>query len=93
MECVLTNVSLTKPLLKHFRLLRRIFNQIKVNHINKFFNKGKNNQIHVLNDVSLTLPEKGLVVILGASGSGKTTLLNVIGGLDKVESGQIDFFR
>lgn len=64
---------------------------IKVNHLNKFFNKGKNNQIHVLNDVSLTLPEKGLVVILGASGSGKTTLLNVIGGLDKVESGQIDF--
>jgi putative ABC transport system permease protein len=62
---------------------------IKVQHLQKYFNKNKKNEIHVLNDISLTLPEKGLVVLLGASGSGKTTLLNVIGGLDKVHSGTV----
>src|SRR5690554_317463 len=64
---------------------------IKLNSLNKYFNKGQKNEIHVLNDISLTLPEKGLVVFLGPSGSGKTTLLNVIGGLDKIGSGSIDF--
>jgi len=65
---------------------------IQVKHLDKYFNRGKKNSIHVLNDVSLSFPEKGLVVLLGPSGSGKTTLLNVIGGLDKVQKGEIQFF-
>lgn len=65
---------------------------IKVKNLNKYFYKNKKNEIHVLNDVSLDLGEKGLVAIHGASGSGKTTLLNVIGGLDKVHSGEIEFY-
>ncbi|MCD4826219.1 MAG: ABC transporter ATP-binding protein/permease [Acholeplasmataceae bacterium] len=64
---------------------------IKVNQLNKYFNRRKKNEIHVLNNVSVEFPEKGLVVLLGPSGSGKTTLLNVLGGLDKVQSGSIDF--
>lgn len=56
---------------------------IKVNNLNKFYNKNKSNELHVINDVTLELPNQGLVAFLGASGSGKTTLLNVIGGLDK----------
>lgn len=64
---------------------------IKVNHLEKYFNRRQKNEIHVLNDISVEFPEKGLVVLLGASGSGKTTLLNVLGGLDKVQSGVIDF--
>lgn len=64
---------------------------IKVNQLNKYFNRHKKNEIHVLNDITLDFPKKGLVVLLGASGSGKTTLLNVIGGLDKVQGGQIAF--
>ena len=56
---------------------------IKVEGLNKFYNKNKSNEIHVINDVTLELPSQGLVSFLGASGSGKTTLLNVIGGLDK----------
>ena len=64
---------------------------IKLNKLNKYFNKNKKNQIHVINDINLTLPEKGLVVLVGPSGSGKTTLLNVLGGLDKVQNGTIDF--
>jgi len=64
---------------------------IKVNHLEKYFNKGQRNEIHVINDISLDLPSKGLVVLLGPSGSGKTTLLNVLGGLDKVQKGIIEF--
>jgi len=64
---------------------------IKLENINKFFNKGRSNQIHVLKDINLEFPETGLVVIHGVSGSGKTTLLNILGGLDKPTSGKIIF--
>ncbi|MDD4001006.1 MAG: ABC transporter ATP-binding protein, partial [Bacilli bacterium] len=64
---------------------------IEVKNLNKYFNRNKSNQIHVINDTSIKLPKAGLVCLLGASGSGKTTLLNVLGGLDKVDSGEIIF--
>lgn len=64
---------------------------IKLEKLNKYFNKGKGNEIHVLKNINLTLPNKGLVVILGESGSGKTTLLNMVGGLDKPTTGTIHF--
>ncbi len=64
---------------------------IKLNHLDKYFFKNKRNEIHVLNDVNLDFPDHGLIVLLGPSGSGKTTLLNVIGGLDKIQSGEITF--
>ncbi len=57
--------------------------------LNKYFNRGRKNEIHVINDTSLELPDSGLVALLGPSGCGKTTLLNVIGGLDKVNTGEI----
>lgn len=63
---------------------------IKTGKLNKYFNKNRKNEIHVINDIEITLPDKGLVVLLGPSGSGKTTLLNVLGGLDKVK-GEILF--
>lgn len=62
---------------------------ITLSKLHKYFNKGKENEIHVLNDISLTLPEKGIVAIFGRSGCGKTTLLNVIGALDDCHSGSI----
>ncbi len=62
---------------------------IKINSLHKFFNKGRSNEIHVINDVSLDLPQKGIVAIFGKSGCGKTTLLNVIGGLDSFHSGSV----
>ena len=62
---------------------------IRIQGLHKFFNKGRSNEIHVINDISLDLPEKGMVAIFGKSGCGKTTLLNVIGGLDKFAEGTL----
>jgi ABC-type lipoprotein export system ATPase subunit len=64
---------------------------IKLINVNKFYNKGKLNEIHAIDNTSLVFPETGLVALTGPSGCGKTTLLNVIGGLDKVESGEFFF--
>lgn len=62
---------------------------IRLIHVNKYFNRKKSNEIHVINETSLELGDKGLVTFLGSSGCGKTTLLNAIGGLDKVDGGDI----
>ena len=62
---------------------------ISIKNVNKYYNKGKRNQIHVINNTSIDLPDKGLVALLGPSGCGKTTLLNAIGGLDRVNKGSI----
>ncbi len=63
---------------------------INVCNLNKYYNKGKNNEIHVINNTNLVLPNTGFIVFLGASGSGKTTLINVIAGLDKAK-GEISY--
>lgn len=63
---------------------------IRIQSLQKYFNKGKQNEIHVINNISMDLPETGMVAIFGPSGCGKTTLLNVIGGLDSFRSGSIE---
>ena len=62
---------------------------IKIRSVNKFFNKGRENEIHVVNNLTLELSECGMVAIFGKSGCGKTTLLNLLGGLDTAEKGEI----
>ncbi len=62
---------------------------IQLKNVQKYFNRGKQNEIHAINDTSLDLPDVGMVAIFGKSGCGKTTLLNVIGGLDTFQSGEI----
>ena len=64
---------------------------IKATNLNKYFFRRKKNEIHVINEVSLELPDKGLIALFGPSGGGKTTLLNVLGGLDRAD-GKIEFF-
>lgn len=64
---------------------------IKLDNINKYYFKGENREIHVVNNISLEFPDAGFVTILGASGSGKTTLLNIIAGLDKYDSGTVTY--
>lgn len=63
--------------------------EIRVENIVKTFNRRSRNANKVLKGVSFDLPEKGLVCIFGKSGSGKTTLLNIIGGLEKADSGKV----
>ena len=62
---------------------------IRIENLNKYYNRRRKNQIHVINNTNIELPDNGLIALLGASGSGKTTLLNAIGGLDKVNKGNI----
>ncbi len=45
--------------------------------------------VKALDNVNLTLAERGMVFILGKSGSGKSTFLNVLGGLDKYDEGEL----
>ena len=63
---------------------------IKLNSVNKYYNKNRSNENHIIKNTSIEFPDKGLVVLLGASGSGKTTLLNVISGMDKFSKGKIN---
>ena len=62
---------------------------IRIENIGKVFNAHSRNRNEVLKGVSFELPEKGFIAIYGKSGSGKTTLLNIIGGLDRQDSGKI----
>lgn len=62
---------------------------LEVRNLNKYYNKNKATQIHVINNTTFKLESTGLVSILGHSGSGKTTLLNSLSGIDKVDSGEI----
>ena len=64
---------------------------IKIEHLNKYYNKGKSNEIHVINDTNLELPNIGLITFLGESGSGKTTLSYIIGLLDNKYEGKFYF--
>ncbi|MEE3374577.1 MAG: ATP-binding cassette domain-containing protein, partial [Acutalibacteraceae bacterium] len=61
---------------------------LEVRNICKKYVTGDLTQV-ALDNVSLTLRDNEFVAILGPSGSGKTTLLNVIGGLDRYDSGDL----
>lgn len=44
---------------------------VKLENVNKYFNRHKKNEIHIINDTSLEFEDKGLVALLGESGSRK----------------------
>jgi putative ABC transport system ATP-binding protein len=62
----------------------------KARGLTKVYGSG-HSAVHALRGVDLDLPERELVVLLGASGSGKSTLLNILGGLDRPTGGQLWF--
>ncbi len=61
---------------------------LQIKNIRKEYRTGSLVQ-QALDDVSLNLRDNEFVAILGPSGSGKTTLLNIIGGLDRYDSGDL----
>lgn len=62
---------------------------LEIRNLKKIYKMKKGVSVNALNNVSIKFPEKGLVFLLGKSGSGKSTLLNLLGGLDKYDSGEI----
>ena len=62
---------------------------LELKNICKIYRTKKGVETQALNNISFTLPNRGLFFILGKSGSGKSTLLNIIGGLDKQDTGDI----
>ena len=62
---------------------------IKIKNLTKIYKSKKKSKCKALDTINLTLPNNGLVFVLGKSGSGKSTLLNLIGGLDNITSGSI----
>ena len=61
---------------------------LELKNIVKTYGTGEN-AVQALRGISITFPQTGIVSILGQSGCGKTTLLNVIGGLDRYDSGEL----
>ncbi len=61
---------------------------LELKNINKSYGN-KSNRIQVLKDINLSLDKGNFCVLLGPSGSGKSTLLNIIGGIDRSDSGEI----
>ena len=61
---------------------------LELKHIKKTYKIG-DIETRALDDINIAFREKEFVAILGASGSGKTTCLNIIGGLDRYDSGEM----
>ncbi|MBR3815860.1 MAG: ABC transporter ATP-binding protein/permease [Clostridia bacterium] len=61
---------------------------LQLYNINKHYVTGSTSQA-ALNNLNLSLRDNEFVAILGPSGSGKTTLLNIVGGLDRYDSGDL----
>jgi len=62
---------------------------LELRNICKIYKSKKSSETVALKNINLKFDENGLVFILGKSGCGKSTLLNLIGGLDKNDSGDI----
>ena len=61
---------------------------LKIEKLNKHY-KDKKRDIHILNDLDFEINKGEFVSVLGKSGSGKTTFLNMIGMLDRPDSGDV----
>ncbi|MFC0003995.1 ABC transporter ATP-binding protein [Micromonospora siamensis] len=61
---------------------------VRVEGVSRSFGRGEH-AVHAVREVSFTARRGELVVVRGRSGAGKTTLLNLIGGLDRPNSGRV----
>jgi ABC-type lipoprotein export system ATPase subunit len=63
---------------------------IKLENINKSFGRPGEGELKVLRDIDFTVEQGEFVAIVGPSGSGKTTLMNILGLLDRPDSGDYE---
>lgn len=63
--------------------------ELKVESIHKSY-RGGGEPLHVLRDLSLTLSRGDSLAVVGPSGSGKSTLLQILGTLDRPDSGKVE---
>lgn len=61
---------------------------LEMKDINKGFGEG-NSRVEVLKNLSCNIEKGSICVLLGPSGSGKSTLLNILGGIEKPDSGSL----
>src|SRR5260221_5723922 len=61
---------------------------VAVKGLTKSYSRG-GEELRVLDGLNLEMAEGGFFALMGPSGSGKTTLLNLVGGLDRADSGQV----
>jgi len=61
---------------------------LETRHLVKTYKNGST-VVHALDDVSFSISQGDLAVILGKSGSGKSTLLDTIGGIEKPDQGEV----
>lgn len=66
-------------------------NLLEVIELTKFFDMGRNQRVHAVENVSLTIAEKEIVGLVGESGSGKSTLGKTFLGLHDKTAGQVKF--
>ena len=59
---------------------------VEIKHLSKSYTRG-DQDVPVLMDITLDIPEGDFIALMGPSGSGKSTLLNLIAGIDKPSSG------
>jgi putative ABC transport system ATP-binding protein len=61
---------------------------VRLSSVSKAFVKGKE-KITIFDHLDLSIPSGDFVAVMGPSGSGKTTLLNLLGGIDRADTGEI----
>jgi putative ABC transport system ATP-binding protein len=61
---------------------------VRIAHLAKGYRRG-DQDVPVLFDITLSIPEGDFIALMGPSGSGKSTLLNLIAGIDKPDAGEL----
>ncbi len=64
--------------------------KLRAKHIVKSFGNDPHDQTLVVNDISMEILEKEMVVILGPTGCGKSTFMKILGGIQSATSGSIE---
>ena len=70
--------------------LNQTGNILEIHNVEKIFNEGKRNEVHVLKGIDFQMKAGDFFALMGPSGSGKSTLLNIVGGLLKSTKGSVE---